>query len=146
MATLPPYGSGLPPAPRPKSRIFPFLAGASLTIPAFIVGVIGGSGSTQPPIVTVTSAPMLTVQAPAGTVLHGGGTYLVGNGNGKIQPGTWQTPGAADRCYWARLTNTTGDLGSIAANEIIDGGPGVVTVSAQDAALKLDGPCVWTRQ
>jgi hypothetical protein len=148
--TQTPYGSGLLPSapPRPKPRApWLFVGAAAGTVFGFMVSAIAGSSHQDTPTITATSAPMPTVQAPAGTVLHGGGTYRVGEGNGKIQPGEWRTPGVTgDSCYWARLTNTTGDLGSIAANGNLDGGPGVITVSAQDAALTLKGPCVWTRQ
>lgn len=53
------------------------------------------------------------------TTIPGDGQYLVGE---DIKPGTYKTAGADSfSCYWARLKNASGELGSIIANDNIKG-------------------------
>lgn len=72
------------------------------------------------------------------------GVHLVGD---DIDPGTWRTDGPgpdslAGMCYWARLSDTSGELDGIIANQNIQGS-GVVSVSDSDVALELSGGCEW---
>ncbi len=70
----------------------------------------------------------------------GDGTYLIGV---DVQPGTYR---AADTgtCYWARLRNTDGGVGSIIANSIGDGAQ-VVTIRASDEAFETARCGTWKK-
>lgn len=95
--------------------------------------------TSRTPAKTVPPAPAKTTAKPV--TLDGDGTYLVGT---DILPGRWKTAGT-DFCYWARLKNDTGDLGSIIANHA-GAGPSTVTVKATDGAFSTTGCGTWTRQ
>jgi hypothetical protein len=79
--------------------------------------------------------------APTATGTFTAGTYTVGV---DIQPGTYTTPGSS-WCYWKRLRDDSNELGSIIANDIVNG-RGRMTVKASDRFVTFDGTCVWTRQ
>ena len=68
------------------------------------------------------------------------GTFTVGT---DIQPGTYQTPGT-DRCYYARLSGTGGQLGDIIANGN-PRGQAIVTIEAGDKAFNSQGCGTWTK-
>jgi hypothetical protein len=92
--------------------------------------------------VTVTPEEPAAPAPAAGTTIGGDGTYLVGT---DIKPGTYRTSGpAGSGCYWARLKNTSGDSGSILANDNTDG-PTVVTIKPTDGAFETSGCADWTR-
>ncbi|GLZ51789.1 DUF4190 domain-containing protein [Actinomycetospora sp. NBRC 106378] len=76
---------------------------------------------------------------PAGT--YGAGTYAVGS---EIQPGTYRTTGAS-YCYWARLKSADGELGSIIANDNVDGSSTMV-VKSTDQYIEFSGSCTWTKK
>lgn len=65
-----------------------------------------------------------------------------------IPAGTYQTSGPDEddilpMCYWARLSETGGELEEIIANDNIED-PGVVTIEESDVALELSGGRDWT--
>ncbi|MGH8859895.1 MAG: hypothetical protein ACRDVG_01450, partial [Jatrophihabitantaceae bacterium] len=68
------------------------------------------------------------------------GTYLVGT---DIRPGIYRTAGG-DYCYWERMHDLAGNLGSIIANDNITG-PTVVQVFSSDRAFQVSGGCQWRR-
>ncbi len=70
----------------------------------------------------------------------GNGTYLVGE---DIKPGTYRSSGSGD-CYWARLSSTDGELGSIITNSFGSGAQ-VVTIRSGDVAFETSGCGEWTR-
>jgi hypothetical protein len=80
--------------------------------------------------------------APAGITA---GTYLVGS---DIQPGTYKSTGPdgsnAVGCFWQRMKDTTGDFGSIIANNFSQG-PTVATVSPKDGAFETSGCAPWVK-
>ncbi|MFJ8430576.1 hypothetical protein ACIQ9P_04645 [Kitasatospora sp. NPDC094019] len=106
------------------------------------------------PTVTVTSTATVTAivtpeptgeaaAKPDGTIA-GSGTYLVGT---DVQPGTYKTAGPSDStglCYWERSSGTSGDAGSIIANDALTG-QGVVTIKKSDALFKSQGCQKWTK-
>lgn len=93
---------------------------------------------------TVAAEPSSTpTTAPDGTIA-GSGTYLVGT---DIQPGTYKTAGPSGRtglCYWERSSGSSGDAGSIIANDALTG-QGVVTIKKSDAVFKSQGCQMWTK-
>lgn len=75
----------------------------------------------------------------------GSGTLIVGI---DIQPGTY-TAKVTDSTggYWQRMTNTTGDTDSIAANDDVDyGDKAVVTIKSSDKAFESNGFGPWTKE
>ncbi|MFD8695611.1 hypothetical protein [Kitasatospora purpeofusca] len=102
------------------------------------------------PTVTVTVTATTTLQPtseamakPDGTIA-GSGTYLVGT---DVQPGTYKTvgpSGSTGLCYWERSSGTSGDAGSIIANDALTG-QGVVTIKKSDALFKSQGCQMWTK-
>ena len=76
-------------------------------------------------------------ESGAGTI-PGDGTFLVGE---DIQPGTYRTDGE-EGCYWARLSDASGELESIIANGNPQG-PTTVTISTSDAAFETNGCSGW---
>ena len=69
-----------------------------------------------------------------------GGTYIVGT---DMEPGTYQSSGG-DGCYWARLSNFSGELSAVLANDNTDG-PTVVTISASDKGFTSRRCGTWTK-
>jgi hypothetical protein len=70
----------------------------------------------------------------------GDGAYLVGS---DIQPGTYRADGTSD-CYWKRLSDLTGDLDAILANDNAVGQV-YVEVLPTDAAFSTEGCGTWSR-
>lgn len=68
------------------------------------------------------------------------GTYVVGL---DIAPGTWRTAGQSG-CYWARLKDLTGDMGSLLANENSPGSA-VVAIAATDKGFTSRRCGTWTK-
>lgn len=85
-----------------------------------------------------TSTAPPTPAGPASTISRAG-TYLVGS---DIRPGTWRTTGAAG-CYWARLSNLTGEISGIIANGGSDGQE-IVQVLPSDKAFQVTRCTSWT--
>jgi hypothetical protein len=87
------------------------------------------------------ATPAAVRPTPAPTTV-GPGTWAV---PAEVHPGTYITTAPA-HCYWARLSSTDGELASIIANENLPpGARGRITIKKTDAAIKLDGPCIWQR-
>jgi hypothetical protein len=125
----PNYPSPIPQPPKSK-RGWPWIvAGAVVTL--LVIGVVTEIYETPPP-------PKPT--GPA-TTIETGGIYVVGE---DIQPGTYKTAGGdRRRCYWARLRDTSGDRGTILANDLAEG-PMTVTIKTTDGAFKTSGCQTWT--
>lgn len=90
------------------------------------------AAATQPPPDTAIStvAPTATF-TPAGPRSNfGDGTWQVGK---DITAGTYRTTGG-EGCYWARVSDFSGSLQSIQANENARG-PAVVSISSTDAGF-----------
>ena len=68
------------------------------------------------------------------------GMYIVGV---DIKPGTYRSNGNQG-CYYARLSDFTGSLYSIIANNITDNST-IVTISASDKGFQSKGCGTWTR-
>lgn len=93
----------------------------------------------------------------------GNGTYVVGT---DILPGSYETAGSAadgffiilpgsyrmagptagaiNICYWARLKDTSGDFGTIIADNVSPG-PTTVTISPSDGAFQTSGCRTWQK-
>lgn len=67
------------------------------------------------------------------------GTFEVGT---EIKPGTYKTDGG-DLCYYERLRDLNGGVGSIITNEIVQG-QGIMQIKKSDAYIKVSGTCTWT--
>lgn len=128
--------------PQPPRRGRRWLSYGLTAFIALVVGVGIGSSGDEPnasappqPTVTVTeeveseSAKAIESEEPVSepkeetgpaTTIPGDGQYLVGE---DIKPGTYKTAGSAGShpCYWARLQDASGELGSIIANDNIKG-------------------------
>lgn len=79
--------------------------------------------------------------APANSI-PGNGTFLVGS---RVKPGTYESAKPkSGNCYWARLKDTKGALGSIIANNN-SSGPSTVTIEATDGAFQTSGCEAWTK-
>ena len=140
------------PAQQPKSAMTP-LWKTSLTVgvATFVVGVgvglvVSNGGTTAPAVVEAT--PTVTVSVPAtneppGTgpaaAIAADGTWLVGT---DIQPGTYRSS-SDPSCYWARLTNTSGDFDAILANG--NGENQTVTITKSDKAFESVHCAPWTK-
>jgi len=48
-------------------------------------------------------------------------------------------------CYWARLKDTSGGLGSIIANDNFKG-PTTLSIKPGDKAVQFSNGCTWTRK
>ena len=157
-----PFEPDAPERARPAARRHWTRRARTIGPVGFALGFVLAAAQNVPPTtepaairtVTVTASARATPRTPAKTVppapakttakpvtLDGDGTYLVGT---DILPGRWKTAGT-DFCYWARLKNDTGDLGSIIANHA-GVGPSTVTVKATDGAFSTTGCGTWTRQ
>lgn len=82
----------------------------------------------------------------ANNTISDDGTYQVGNDDGDILPGVWQTRGGADgaSCYWERLRDTSGTADSIIANNLGEGQQ-IVTIAPTDSAFKTEHCQEWTK-
>jgi hypothetical protein len=71
------------------------------------------------------------------------GTWLV---SAQITSGTYQA-NASSGCYWERLSDFTGSLSAILANNFVsDAGPQLVTIAAGDTGFTTNSNCgTWTR-
>ena len=94
-----------------------------------------GSLGAAPP-----SSPVVAVAVIDNVRGFADGVHLVGV---DIQPGTYRTTVAAESCYWARLSGTSGAFDDIIANDLGEG-PRVVTISATDVAFESSRCGAWT--
>lgn len=127
-----------------------------LGLGVFLLVVIGGVASVNrestpaPPFSYSQDAAPAAEAAPpmasTGPVTSfGDGTYAVGT---DVQPGTYHTTGTnGDNpvgCYWAKSSDTSGNLSSVTANNISKG-PQTVTISASGGAFASQGCNTWTK-
>ena len=92
-------------------------------------------------VAPTTSVETTTTQAPEPG--FGGGTLLVGV---DIEPGLYaaEVPGSGFGCYWARLSDLSGDLDAILANENVSGGAqALVEILPGDEAFESSGCGRW---
>jgi len=95
--------------------------------------------TTAPPSTTTTVPPTTTTAGPRTT--FGDGSYRVGV---DIAPGTYRaTGGVSGNCYWARLSNFTGEDHIIA--NYLNPGPTTVTILASDAGFESRRCGTWSR-
>lgn len=91
---------------------------------------------------TTTVAETTTTEAPEPG--FGGGTLLVGV---DVEPGVYATtvPGSGFGCYWARLSDLSGDLDGILANDNVSpGAQALVEILPTDEAFESSGCGQWT--
>jgi hypothetical protein len=136
-----------PPPKRPVNVGFAIV----LVIGAVVLlGIIGNSTKSttgpqsqlaSPTVNEPIDAAPPAQNGPATTI--GEGTYVIGT---DIVAGTYKSSGPSGSgigsCYWARLTDTTGNSGTIIALDISKG-PSTVTISRSDGAFKTDGCKTW---
>lgn len=109
------------------------------------------TAAPRAPYTAPTYAPPTYAQPPAAPstpAVNGitSGTYEVGV---DIEPGKYKTAGPADTrywpmCYWARLKDTSGEMGSIIANDNIRGQT-TVTIKPGDGAFETTGCQPWVK-
>lgn len=99
-----------------------------------------------PPAETVTvevPAPEPVAEPAAAEGSIGNGVHVVGV---DIEPGTYRTDGPSDDamgfCYWARLSDTSGEFDSIITNGA-PMGPATVTIDPSDGAFDSSGCQPW---
>ena len=127
----------------------------------FGIGISIGAASTRPATRTRTVIKIVTVPGPTVTVsvtakaappaaaaatMPGSGTFVVGTASGDWAPGTWQSSGgngsSIGDCYWATLSNMTGSVNAIIANNI-GPGPTVMTVPSSALGVQVAGCATW---
>jgi hypothetical protein len=110
------------------------------------VGALGCAGTTTPDSAPPDAPSYTTVtKQPLGPGQISDGQLEVG---ADIKAGTYTTTVPADvlNCYWARLRNFDGELGSIVANgNLKPGAKGRLVVKATDAGVELSGGCIWSK-
>jgi len=99
----------------------------------------------QPSVADTKSQPVASSPkkntAPAAEI-PGDGVFLVGK---DIQPGTYRSDGKDNTlCYWARLSDTTGELGDIIANGNADG-QAIVKIDPRDKAFQTSDCRAWQK-
>lgn len=90
-----------------------------------------GCGTWTNNLSALTSSP---------TAPFGNGTWIV---NTDIAPGTWSAPGGSN-CYWERLSEFSGSLNSIVANDVDAVSP-TVTIGPTDAGFVSEDCGTWTK-
>jgi hypothetical protein len=125
-------GVGAPDQAVPDEGVRPTVDATASPAPGDLGKAVGGT------------VPKGNPKPPAKTASFGEGTFEVGT---DIKPGKYRTTVPADAliCYWARLKDLDGELGSIRANgNLRPGGKGLVVVKKSDAAVEFRGDCTWT--
>lgn len=165
----PPPGPTSDRAPSPAIRVssrrrwlthIAFALGGLLV--GILIGVSGSGGGKNSPSATVTVTTTATrvgtgrqpaAATPSATTaphheskpkgeIPGDGTFLVGN---DMKAGTYRTEGKNQYgCYWARLSDTTGELNAIIANGNVQG-PAIVKVAASDKAFQTTDCKPWKK-
>lgn|GEM_PF-521909 len=121
------------PSPRPVTAV----AGRAVRVPSPQPGT-PVSRAVSASVAVASAAKRATPTIP-GTTVPGTGVYLVGV---DIPPGTYWTAGS-DGCYWARLSDTSGDPAAVIANDITTE-PTTVTIKATDGVFETRGCGAWT--
>ncbi|WP_328491440.1 hypothetical protein OHS59_00835 [Streptomyces sp. NBC_00414] len=125
-----------------------------------LIGIVGSTGGKDSPSATATvtatatatgaqasaASPKTTTgsrqEAASKEGIPGDGTFLVGK---DIEAGTYRSEGKkAYGCYWARLSDTTGETGAIIANGNAQG-PAIVKVAAGDQAFQTTDCKPWKK-
>ncbi|MGW6393359.1 hypothetical protein ACWFR1_23270 [Streptomyces sp. NPDC055103] len=74
--------------------------------------------------------------------IPGDGVFLVGK---DIQPGTYRSDGKDNAlCYWARLSDTTGELGDIIASGNAEG-QAIIKIDTSDKAFQTSDCKSWQK-
>jgi hypothetical protein len=112
-----------PARPPPNHRRYSVAGIVVVVLGGFVlIGLIGavvddGADAESPRAVnaaeTSATAPPPTTDPPAPEPGFGNGSFLVGTDSA---PGLYRTDGTGD-CYWERLSDLTGDLDAILAND-----------------------------
>ncbi|MFF8939208.1 hypothetical protein ACF08O_31725 [Streptomyces paradoxus] len=123
-----------------------------------MIGIIGSGGSNNdsPTTVrTVTAPPTAVEQSEKGGTtspsrpqaqksggIPGDGVFLVGD---EVMPGTYRSDGKdRDLCYWARLSDTTGQTDDIIASGNAEGQT-IVKIVASDEAFQSSDCKPWKK-
>ncbi|WP_157856538.1 MULTISPECIES: hypothetical protein [Streptomyces] len=150
-------------APSPRRKVFSHAAAALVgLLVGVLIGVVGSGGNAaDAPTATqtVTATPQAAQTPPAApasqpatsapqqnrtpaTEIPGDGVFLVGK---DIQPGTYRSDGKDNTlCYWARLSDTTGELGDIIANGNA-AGQAIIKIDSGDKAFQTSDCKPWRR-
>jgi len=150
----PPPSKGRSPRALAGALVFCFLAFCLLGAVLCLGKALGGSddpSSLPLPAETASSTAAAAKPAkpapPKVAVLHAG-TYEVGKRTdppgGLVAAGTYAVRSSADgvNCYWARLSDLSGDFTSINANgNLQPGATARITVKSSDAGFQLRGDC-----
>ena len=108
-----------------------------MTVTATATGAAVQSGAASP---SATAGPQQEA-APKGGI-PGDGTFLVGK---DIQAGTYRSEGKNKYgCYWARLSDTTGEGSAIIANGNAQG-PAIIKIAAADKAFQTTDCKPWKK-
>lgn len=122
-----------------------------------MIGIIGsGNNNDDSPTVTRTvttttsstgqidrepTSPSSGTSKPYGAI-PGDGVFLVGE---DIKPGTYRTEGKDNTlCYWARLSDTTGEAGDIIASGSAEGQT-IVKIAPGDEAFQSSDCKPWKK-
>ncbi|MFG3495917.1 hypothetical protein [Streptomyces sp. NPDC047928] len=98
--------------------------------------------ATRHTLATGSADPTAKDRTPPAGDIPGDGVFLVGE---DIQPGTYRSDGADTAlCYWARLSDTTGEADDIIANGNAKGQI-VVKIAPADAAFEASDCKPWTK-
>lgn len=104
--------------------------------------------STAKPTVTKTKTQKVRVtktirrEPKAKAKIPGDGTFKVGD---DIKPGTYRgKPAFGGTCYWARMSDASGTLDAVIANDNISG-PSIVTINSGEY-FKTRGCDTWKKQ
>lgn len=100
--------------------------------------------TTAPPETTTeTKTATVTAEPPAPeTAIPGDGTFEVGV---DIEPGTYVSKPPDRNCYWARLSDGSGDFNNIIDNNN-SSGQSLVTIAAADRFFETSGCSGWTKR
>jgi hypothetical protein len=95
---------------------------------------------TTSSVTTKASTPSSTTTTqPVPVTSFGEGTYKVGS---QIVAQTYRAPGGTG-CYWARLSNPSGGVNEVIADDDAVG-PAIVTVAPSDAAFESNDCGTWS--
>jgi hypothetical protein len=62
-----------------------------------------------------------------------------------IAPGTWRNSDSSEGCYWARVSDFSGDFDSILSNHFTEDAIQTVTIKASDRGFQSSGCGTWTK-